>query len=228
MLAAPLRPAAMASMAVSGPVGATSPPANTAGWAVARVSTWVLTAFRSISTPSRPLTKSSTIALADGEDDGLAGNLDEGAVDRLRTPPALLVGLAQPHALQLDAAHLAAGAEDLDRGDEVLELDLLGEALLDLLGRRRHLAGAPIGDGDLGGLAVGRGETGGAASRVEGHVAAADDDDAVADRHGPPEVELTQELTAVEAAVEVVALGRRGGAGVEAGGEEDGLVAAES
>ncbi len=164
--------------------------------------------------------------LADGEDDRLAGDLDEVAGDGLGTPAALLVGLAEPAALQLDGAHLAAGADDLDRGDEVLDLDLLVEALFDLLARRRHLvAAAPVGDGDLGGLAAGGGEARGAARRVEGHVAAADDDHAVADRHGPAEVELAQELDCREAAVEVVALGRRRGAGVQAGGQEDGLVA---
>src|SRR5665647_3755775 len=95
----------------------------------------------------------------DGEDDRVAGDLDEVAVDRLGTPAALFVGLAELAALQLDGAHLAAGADDLDRGDEVLDLELLTEAVLDLLGRSRHLvARAAVGDGDLRGLAVDGGE----------------------------------------------------------------------
>src|SRR5665647_2850807 len=86
-------------------------------------------------------------------------DLDEVAVNRLGTPAALFVGLAELAALQLDGAHLAAGADDLDRGDEVLDLELLTEAVLDLLGRSRHLvARAAVGDGDLRGLAVDGGE----------------------------------------------------------------------
>ena len=133
--------------------------------------------------------------LADREDHRLAGDLDKGAGDGLRTTASPLVGLAQLAALQPDGAHLAVGAHDLVRYDQVLQRDLLVQAFLDLLAGGGHLfARASVGDGDLRRSAVDRGEAGGGASRVEGDVATADHDHPVADRQGIAEVEGAQEL----------------------------------
>ena len=227
MLAAPLRPAAIASMAVSGPRGG-----DVAAGEHGRMRRWpacaasVLTALRSISTPSRPLAKSSTMAWP------MATMTVSQAIST--KAPSMGSGRRRPcssgspslQRCSLMALTLPPPPMISTGATRYSMLDLLVEAFLDLLARRRHLvARAPVGDGDLGSVAVRRREARGAARRVEGDVAAADDHDAVADRHGPAEVELAQELDRREAAVEVVALGRRRGAGVQAGGQEHGLVA---
>ncbi len=129
--------------------------------------------------------------LPHGEDDRLAGDLEVGARDGLGSAAASLVGFAQPAALELDRAHLAAGADDLHGDGEKLDVHLLGQAFLDLVESGRHLIPrTPVGHGDLGGVAVEGTEPRGCPSRVESYVAPANDDHAIAHGHGPAQVEL--------------------------------------
>ena len=159
--------------------------------------------------------------LADGEDDGVGLELDVLALDRDRRAPAALVGLAQGAALELDAGGDAAAAEDLDGHERVLDVDLLLLALFDLLGRgRRRALVLDAGEGDL----VGAAAEGGAAG-VVGHVAAADDHHALAGRRLLAERLRAQELDGAHDALLVEAGDRQVLALVQAGGQEDGLVA---
>ena len=177
MARAPRRPAAIASIAVQGPIAAASPPANTPVRPVIIVSGSTTIWPCSTATPSAPAaTKSSTIAWPTAKMTVSPCELDELALDRHRRAPAALVGLAQRAALELDAGGDAVAAEDLDGHQRVLDVDLLLLALLDLLGRgRRRALVLDAGEDDLVGAAAE-----GRAAGVVGDVAAADDDDALA------------------------------------------------
>ena len=71
--------------------------------------------------------------LADGADDGIdRERLEFARADGLAA--ALLVRLAEHHALHTDARDLAVRAEDLDRGGQEAELHALFHRLFDLLG----------------------------------------------------------------------------------------------
>ena len=110
--------------------------------------------------------------LADGGDDGVHVEREIGTLDGDGLLPAAPVELAELHPLAGDAADLAALFHDLDRGGEKFDLDPLlfgGDDLLD--GRGHLLALAAVEDRHVGA------ETGRAAGRVDGGVAAADDRD---------------------------------------------------
>ena len=101
--------------------------------------------------------------------------------DRDRRAPARGVGLAEPVADEPDAGHVAVLAEDLDRADEELHPDAFALGLAELLLVDDELrAGPPVGDRDvLGAVAQAR------PGAVHRGVAAADDDDVVADDRAP-------------------------------------------
>ena len=112
---------------------------------------------------------------------GVAGDDELGARDRHRRAAAGGVRLAQLVADEPDAGELAVLADQLDRADEEVHADALALGLAQLLLVHDQLrAGAPVGDGDvLGAVAEAR------ARAVHGGVAAADDDDVLADRRAP-------------------------------------------
>ena len=90
----------------------------------------------------------------------------------------------------------------------------------------RHLdLGAPVDERDVGLAAGGHLQADGAAGGVERDVAAADHDDLLADRGGPLEVELAQQLDGALHALELGAGELDRGALLQAGGQVDGLVA---
>ena len=183
------------------------------------VSTWIWP--RSTATSSAPGEEVGDDRLADGEDHRVGLELDELALHGDRRAPAALVGLAQSAALELHAGGDAARAEDLDRDERVLDVDLLFLALLDLLGRgRRRALVLDAGEGDFVGAAAERGAAG-----VVGDVAAADHDDALAGRGALAERLRAQELDGAHDALLVEAVDRQVLALVQAGRQEDGLVA---
>ena len=221
MARAPRRPAAIASIAVQGPIAAASPPANTPVRPViiVSVSTWIWP--RSTATSSAPARKSSTIAWPTAKITVSASSSTNSPSTGDRRAPAALVGLAQRAALEPHAGGDAALAEDLDGHERVLDVDLLLLALLDLLGRgRRRALVLDAGEGDL----VGAAAEGGAAG-VVGHVAAADHDHALAGGRRLAERLRAQELDGAHDALLVEAVDRQVLALVQAGRQEDGLVA---
>ena len=116
-------------------------------------------------------------ALADGEDDGVAVELVLGAGDGDRRAPAARVRVAERAGEELDLAGAAGGVgDDLRRHAGAVEADALVQALGELVvGGRHALVVLDAVDGDLLGAEAQCGAAG-----VEGHVAAADDDDVLA------------------------------------------------
>ena len=221
MARAPRRPAAIASIAVQGPIAAASPPANTPVRPViiVSVSTWIWP--RSTATSSAPARKSSTIAWPTAKITVSASSSTNS--------PSTGTGGRQPRSLGSPSVQRwnftpvadAVLAEDLDGHERVLDVDLLLLALLDLFGRgRRRALVLDAGEGDL----VGAAAEGGAAG-VVGHVAAADHDDALAGGRALAERLRAQELDGAHDALLVEAVDRQVLALVQAGRQEDGLVA---
>ena len=159
--------------------------------------------------------------LADREDHRVGLDLDELALDGHRRTPAALVGLAQRAALEAHAAGHAVGAEDLDRHERVLNVDPLLASLLELLARSGQRA-LVLDAGEMDRL---RAAAKGRASGVEGHVAAADDDDALARRGALAQSLLAQELDGPHDALLLEARQGQLLARLQAGGQEDRLVA---
>src|SRR5207247_11372938 len=72
------------------------------------------------------------------------------ALDRHRTPPPLRIGLAERHALELDAADATVLLDDTHGPGEKLELDALVLGVVDLAVVRAHLlARPPVHHSDL-------------------------------------------------------------------------------
>ena len=113
---------------------------------------------------------------ADGDDDGVHVQDPLAALHGDGRTAALLVGLAQLLALQLDAGDKAVLArEDAGRVIEQIELDALGLGMLDLFKTGGQLvAAAAVADVDML-----RAETLGNTGGVHGDVARADDGDTV-------------------------------------------------
>ena len=131
------------------------------------------------------------------------------------------MGSPERAALELDAGGGAVAAEDLDGDQRVLDVDLLFLAFFDLLGRgRRRALVLDAGERDLVGAAAEGGAPG-----VVGHVAAAHDDHAPAGGHRLAQRLRAQELDGAQDALLVETRDRQVLALVQAGGEEDGLVA---
>ena len=137
--------------------------------------------------------------LRHGRDDGLGRDDELGALDRDRRAPAGRVGLAEAVADELDAGDLALLAEDLDRAGQELHPDAFALGLAQLLLVDDELgAGPPVDDRDvLGAVAEARPRA------VHRGVAAADDDDVLADLERLAEVGLLHEVDAVVDALEV-------------------------
>ena len=162
-------------------------------------------------------------ALADGEDDGVALELVLGAGDGHRRAPAARVGLAERAGQELDLAGAAGGVgDDLRRHAGAVEGDALVQALAELVvGGRHALVVLDAVDGDLlGAQAQGR------AAGVEGHVAAADDDDVLAHVDLLAERGGLEQAHRVEHARGVRARDGQRAATLQADGEVHGLVAA--
>jgi hypothetical protein len=140
--------------------------------------------------------------LGDRGDDGLGGDDELRALDRHRRPPARRVGLAEAVADEPDAGDLAVFAEDLDRAREELHADALAFGLAELLLVDDELgAGPPVDDRDaIGSVPEARPRA------VHRRVAAADDDDVLADLERLAEVRLLHEIDAV---IDTVELGAR-------------------
>ena len=121
------------------------------------------------------------------------------ALDRDRRPATGRVRLAEAVADELDAGHVAVLAEDLDRAGEELHPDALALGLAELLLVDDQLAPGPaVDDRDvLGAVAEARPRA------VHRGVAAADDDDVLADVELLAEVRLLHEVDAVVDALEV-------------------------
>ena len=221
MARAPRRPAAIASIAVQGPIAAASPPAKTPVRPViiVSVSTWIWP--RSTATSSAPARKSATIAWptakitvsasssTNSPSTGTGGrqprSLGSPSVQRWNLTPVAMPSLPR----------ISTGTS------EYSTLDLLLLALFDLLGRgRRRALVLDAGERDL----VGAAAEGGAAG-VVGHVAAADHDHALAGRGALAERLRAQELDGAHDALLVEAVDRQVLALVQAGRQEHGLVA---
>ena len=129
--------------------------------------------------------------LPDGHEDMVGGN-DEGVAALFGPAAAGAIELAQPHRLALDARHAAARRNDFHRRGQQFQRHAFVFGLFDLfLVGRHHVAAAAIDHGDrLGPQPHGR------AGRVDGRVAAADDHDILAHRHGAAEIVRPQEATA--------------------------------
>ena len=118
--------------------------------------------------------------LADGRDDGVAGDREFRTLDRDGAAAAAGIGLAEFHPDALDPRDLPVLTEDADRGHEKFHLDPFFDRLLDLLGCGGHLGpGAAVEDEDLLGA-----RPDGRPDGVHRHVPAADDGDPV--RRGRP------------------------------------------
>ena len=130
-----------------------------------------------------------------------AGIDELGALDRHRRAAAGRVRLAEAVADELDAGDLAVLADDLDRAGEELHAHAFALGLAQLLLVDDELGARPaVGDGHvLGAVAQAR------ARAVHRGVAAADDDDVVADLERLAEVGLLHEVDAVLDALEVAA-----------------------
>ena len=146
-----------------------------------------------------------------------AGIDELGALDRHRRAAAGGVRLAEAVADELDAGDLAVLAEDLDRAGEELHPDALALGLAQLLLVDDELGPrAPVDDRDvLGAVAQARPRA------VHRGVAAADDDDVLADLERLAEVGLLHEVDAVVDAVEVGAGDVEGDRVHRAGGDGD-------
>ena len=129
--------------------------------------------------------------LTDRAEDGVhTERLEFAGADGLSS--ALLVRLAERHALDLQAADRAVRPEDLHRGAEIAEGHALGLRLGGLLLVGGHfLLAAAVDDGHFL-----RAETHCRTADVHGHVAAADDGDTPADGGFSALVELAQEVDA--------------------------------
>ena len=115
------------------------------------------------------------------------------------------VRLAELVADELDAGELAVLAEELDRAGEELHPDALALGLAELLLVDHELgAGPPVDDRDVLGAVAEAGPR-----AVHRGVAAADDDDVLADLERLAEVGVLHEVDAVLDAVEVRARARR-------------------
>ena len=139
--------------------------------------------------------------LADAGDDHGAGHLVVRTGDGDRTAAAAGVGLAELHALALHRDGAAVLDDDLERRRQ----ELVGHALVlglgDLVLDRRHLlAGAPVEQRHV------RAEAARGARGVDRGVAAADDDDLVADVDLLADPDALQEVDAGEAVRRVLAL----------------------
>ena len=146
-----------------------------------------------------------------------------GAGDGDRRTPAARVRLAERAGEELDLAGAAVGVgDDLRRHAGAVEADALVEALGELVvGGRDALVVLDAVDGDLLGAEAECGAPG-----VEGHVAAADDDDVLAHVDLLAERGGLEHAHGVEDALGVGAGDGQGAAALEADGEVHGLVAA--
>ena len=158
--------------------------------------------------------------LADGADDGIDGDrLELAGADGLAA--ALLVRLAERHALDPDAGDLAVLAEDLDRRGQEAELHALFHRLFDLFG-----VGGELGlTAAVEHVRLVRAEAHRAAADVHGHVAAADDGTALAEGRVMAEVHGAQEVHAAVDALELLARDAELGRLLCADGEVEALVA---
>ena len=143
-------------------------------------------------------------ALADGQQDAVAGDRELGAGRGLGTAPAGRVGLAERHPDELDAGDLAGllVGDDARRAGLEDGLDAFLDRLVDLVRRGHVLHVAAVDERDLAGaLADGRPRA------VHRREAAADDDDprALVARVGQAEGRGAQVLEAVDDAVGVLA-----------------------
>ena len=155
-------------------------------------------------TPSAPAGQPVELrSLADREQHAVAVDDELRAGHRRRPASAGGVGLAERHALELDAHDLAVvvGDDPCRRRLEDRASALL-EHLVDLVGRGHVLHVAPVDERDLGGALPDR-----RARAVHRREAAADDDDARAlvTRVGQSERRRAQVVEAVDHAVRVVA-----------------------
>ena len=158
--------------------------------------------------------------LADGADDGIdRERLELTGADGLAA--ALLVRLAERHALDPDARDLAVLAEDLDRRGQEAELHALFHRLFDLFG-----VGGELGlTAAVEHVRLVRAEAHCAAADVHGHVAAADDGAALAEGRVMAEVHGTQEVHAAVDARELLARDAELGRLLRADGDIEALVA---
>ena len=140
--------------------------------------------------------------LADRGDDLVALDDELGALDGHRPAAAGGVGLAQFHALHLDAGDLLrVVGDDADGRDQELELDAFFLGLVDLGVVSGHLlARAAVEAGDLFGPLADRGAAG-----VHGREPAADDGHLLADMDLAVELELTEKVDGGDDAVGVLA-----------------------
>ena len=159
--------------------------------------------------------------LADGRDDHVHRQLEGLALDGHRPAPARGVGLAQLHLLAEEAGDLAVSAGDgLQRRGQVNHLDAFAQGLLHFVLEGRHLfPGTAVDDGHV------RPQPDGAAGHVDGHVAAADDGQALADLLGLAQVVAPQELDPLDHARGVLVFNAQGFAHVAADAQEDRLIA---
>jgi hypothetical protein len=157
--------------------------------------------------------------LAYRDEDGVAGHLVLGARDLLGPDVAVRV-LAQPGLAEHGAGDLVTGAEDPDQGGLRPELDALFPGLLKVLGHDRQLVlGFQRDDRRLAAA-----QPDGAAGRVGGCVAAADDEDLPADLHGAAEAGLAEELQGAGDAAGLRALDGQAPPDVLADRDEDRMV----
>ncbi len=150
-----------------------------------------------------------------------AGQIELGAFERNRLPPAGGVRLAKLHPLAPQRLQLPALGHDPHRSGELEYLDALVQGVLYLHGVRRHLGLRPaVEDDDL----VGR-EAPCRPRDVHGGVPAADDDDGALQGR-LVEILLTEEVDAVDYPFRLELAGHlHGVAGPRARGDEDRVVA---
>ena len=158
--------------------------------------------------------------LGDGRDDDVGLDHELAALDRDRRAATGGVRLAEAVADELHAGDVAVLAEDLDRAGEELHPDALALGLAELLLVDDELAARPaVDDRDVVG-AVAQARPG----AVHRRVAAADDDDVLADVQLLAEVGLLHEVDAVVDALEVGAGDVEGDRVHRAGGDRDRVV----
>src|SRR5215213_6261102 len=137
--------------------------------------------------------------LGNGRNDDVRLDRELAALDRDRRPPARGIRLAEPVPDELNGGDVAVLAEDLDRAGEEFHPDALALCLAELLLVNDQLAaGSAVDDRDVLGPVAEAGP-----GAVHGGVAAADDDDVLADVQLLAEVRLLHEVDAVVDAFEV-------------------------
>ncbi len=132
--------------------------------------------------------------LADGENDGIRGHDEVGALNGHGAAAAAFVRLAEGHVQAFQPADIAVAVGHDPAGvGQQFECDAFLCGLGDFFGQGGHLgAAATVNDGDLNSA-----EAEGGPGRVHGDVAAADDRDPLADGNRLAQVGLAEEVQAV-------------------------------